>query len=67
MKIAVIMLEYQEYEHLDDLNKIFGNKSKHDFKIFGTCFDFWAIKKCRDKHDFGSDEMVGRGLVQILY
>ena len=29
------MVIIKKYEHLDDLNKIFGNKSKHDFKIFG--------------------------------
>ena len=69
MKIAVIMSGIiKKYEHLDDLNKIFGNKSKHDFKIFGTCFDFLGNpKKCRDKHDFGSDEMVDRGLVSKYY
>ena len=46
MKIAVIMSGIiKKYEHLDDLNKIFGNKSKHDFKIFGTILTFWAIQK----------------------
>jgi len=69
MKIAVIMSGIiKRYEHLDDLYKIFGNNTKHDFKIFGTCFDFLGNpKKCRDNHNFGADEMVDREIVSKYY
>lgn len=62
MKIAVIMSGIiKRYKYLDDLNLIFGNTSVHDFKVFGNCFDFVGHpKKCRDNHDFGSDEMVDK-------
>ena len=69
MKIAVIMSGIiKNYTHLENLNLIFGNKTKHDFKIFGTCFDFLGHpRKARDNHDFGSDEMVDKNIVSKYY
>ena len=41
MKIAVIMSGIiKEYKHLENLNLIFGNNTKHDFKIFRTFLIF---------------------------
>jgi len=62
MKIAVIMSGIiKNYDHLVDLGDIFNQKNYHDFKVFGQCFDFLGNpKKCRDNHDFGSDEMVDK-------
>jgi hypothetical protein len=69
MKIAVIMSGIiKRYKHLDDLNLIFGNNTTHEFKTFGTCFDFLGNpRKARDNHNFGADEMVDREIVSKYY
>ena len=69
MKIAVIMSGIiKEYKHLENLNLIFGNNTKHDFKIFGTCFDFLGnAKLARDNHNFNTEEMVDKNIVSKYY
>lgn len=69
MKIAIIMSGIiKNYNHLVDLYKIFGDDSKHEYKIFGQCFDFLGSpRKARDNHDFQSEEMVDRSIVAKYY
>jgi len=69
MKIAVIMSGIiKNYDHLVDLGKIFNNKTEHDFKVFGQCFDFLGNpSKARDQIEYTENEPIDTNFVSNYY
>jgi|TARA_B110000495_G_scaffold92536_1_gene79904 hypothetical protein len=69
MKIAVIMSGIiKNYDHLVDLAKIFNSRARHDFKVFGMCFDFLGNpKKSRDQISYTENEPIDTEFVSNYY
>ena len=69
MEIAVIMSGIiKNYDHLIDLGKIFNNKTEHDFKVFGQCFDFLGNpRRSRDQIEYTGNEPIDTEFVSNYY